>query len=64
MSASLIRRLTLCRLSLCETFKTNSDERGIWGECQKCGKRVGHVDRNELREIGRREWEASQERQP
>lgn len=59
MSASLIRRLTLCRLSLCETFKTASDENGVWGECQKCGKRVGYVDRASLREIGRREEERS-----
>lgn len=57
LGASLIRRLTLCRLGLCETFKTASDESGIWGECQKCGKRVGHVDRAGLREIGRREFE-------
>jgi hypothetical protein len=57
MSVSFIRRLMLCTLSLCETFKTASDEAGIWGECQKCGKRVGYVDRGSLREIGRREFE-------
>lgn len=62
MSASLIRRLTLCKLSLCETFKTHSDEAGIWGQCQKCGKRVGYVGRLELREIGRREYEAEMRR--
>ena len=49
---SLIRRLTLCKLSLCETFKTNSDEHSIWGECQKCGRCVGIVDRRSLRNIG------------
>lgn len=58
MKVSLIRRLTLCKLSLCETFKTASDEQGIWGECQKCGRRVGYTDRAALRDIGRREYEA------
>lgn len=55
MPASLIRRLTLCKLSLCETFKVASDKNGLWGECQKCGKRVGHIGRLELRAIARRE---------
>lgn len=60
--ATLIRRLILCKLSLCETFKTASDESGIWGECQKCGKRVGYVDRRSLRDIGRREFESHWEK--
>ena len=59
---SLLRRLTLCRMSLCETFKTTSDKDGIWGECQKCGKRVGYTDRASLRYIGRREYEAEMRR--
>lgn len=63
MPASLIRRLTLCNLSLCETFKTASDEHGIWGECQKCARRVGCIDRTTLRDIGRREHEAEMQRQ-
>lgn len=63
MSASLIRRLTLCKISLCETFKTASDAAGIWGECQRCGKRVGYIDRISLREIGRCEHEAKMRRQ-
>lgn len=48
MSRSIFR-LPLCWLSLCQTFRTNSDETGCWGECQLCGKRVGFVDRATLR---------------
>lgn len=55
---SLLRRLFLCPTSLCETFKTASDEDGMWGECVRCGKRVGYLSRLELREIGSREYEA------
>lgn len=29
---SWMRRLTLCKLSLCETFKTASDENGVSGK--------------------------------
>lgn len=59
---SFMRRVILCKLSLCETFKTASDEYGIWGECQKCGRRVGYVNRADLRRIGRREYEAEMQR--
>lgn len=43
------RRLR-CRLGLHGlSFKTQSDNAGIWGECMHCGHRVGYVSRAVLR---------------
>ena len=44
----MLRKL-LCWFSLCQTFRTESDNTGVWGECTICGKRVGFVDRATLR---------------
>lgn len=49
---SHFRRLVLCRLHLCQTFQTASDDDGSWGECVLCGKRAGYVSRKALRRYG------------
>lgn len=54
-TAGVFRRV-LCRLSLCQTFSTNSDDTGVWGECGLCGKRVGFVPREALRRYADAEY--------
>jgi len=49
-------RKVLCFFSLCETFRTQSDDTGCWGECEICGKRVGFVDRATLRAFADAEY--------
>lgn len=61
MRASLIRRLTLCRMQMCP-FTQGSDETGVWGECVRCGKRSGFIDRATLRAYADREYEAEMRR--
>ncbi|MBZ9759432.1 hypothetical protein LB553_00835 [Mesorhizobium sp. CA8] len=46
----------LCWFSLCQTFTTQSDDTGCWGECTLCGKRVGFVDRATLRAFADAEY--------
>lgn len=49
------RKLFLCAFGLCQTFKQQADETGCWGECAKCGERVGFVSRADLRRYCERE---------
>lgn len=56
--APLWRRLTTCWMGFCG-FRTASDETGIWGQCQTCGKRAGYVSREALRAYADREVEAA-----
>lgn len=55
MKVSLFRK-PLCWFSLCQTFRTESDDTGVWGECTVCGKRVGFVDRATLRAFADAEY--------
>jgi hypothetical protein len=50
-------RKPLCWLGLCQTFRTESDDTGAWGECSLCGKRVGFVSRADLRAFADAEYE-------
>jgi hypothetical protein len=49
-----LARKALCALQLCQTFRTQEDEFGIWGECERCGRRAGYMSRAELRAVGDR----------
>lgn len=49
-----------CKLGNCPC-RMAEDENGMWGECIRCGKRVGYIDREILRkfadaEAAREEW--------
>lgn len=55
---SIIRRLFLCRLSLCQMFKTGGNDTHLWGECVLCGKRAGIVSREAVRRYGEAEERA------
>jgi hypothetical protein len=44
-------RKPLCWAGLCQTFRTESDDNGVWGECAICGQRAGYVDRPTLRRL-------------
>ena len=46
---SILRRVFFCHFGQCQTFKQQSDETGVWGECVKCGKRAGFISRDVLR---------------
>lgn len=42
-------RKPLCWSGFCQTFVTNSDDEGVWGECRICHRRAGYTDRAALR---------------
>lgn len=44
-------RKPLCWAGACQTFRTESDGTGCWGECIICQKRVGFVSRAALRAL-------------
>lgn len=46
---SFLRRLILCPMGLCQTFRTAFDDTACWGECTICGRRSGEVSREALR---------------
>lgn len=46
---SLARRLILCRLGLCQTFRPTWNDTHLWGECTLCGKRAGTISREAMR---------------
>lgn len=48
MGASMIRKLTLCKMGLCP-FTQASDDHACWGECTICGKQAGYVSRKAIR---------------
>ncbi len=54
MSAPWYRK-PLCWAGMCNTFRTESDDTGQWGECAICHKRVGFVGRVTLRRIAAEE---------
>lgn len=60
MGASFLRRTLLCPLGLCETFKTASNDHGVWGQCEKCGKVSGYVSRSDLRKFAESEERRAQ----
>ena len=43
------RKLMLCWWGGCQTFKTQSDDTHLWGECSICGKKSGLVSREAVR---------------
>lgn len=47
-------RLPMCALKLCG-HRANSDELGVWGECDTCHQRAGYVTRADLRSYIERE---------
>lgn len=58
---TLLRRI-VCAFGACQTFSTQSDDSGVWGECHVCGKQVGFVTREELRRYCDQEVEAEMAR--
>lgn len=50
MAASILRRLFMCPLGLCESFVPRDDDHALWGECWRCGKVAGKIDRSVVRE--------------
>jgi hypothetical protein len=43
---------------------TQSDDHGVWGECIRCHRRFGYVDRATLRRFAEAEWERRQAATP
>lgn len=48
MGASLLRRLTLCKLRMCP-HKPGGSDTHLWGECTICGSLAGVVSREAVR---------------
>ena len=44
-------RKPLCWTGTCDTFRTESDDTGCWGQFSICGLRSGFVDRATLRRV-------------
>ena len=57
-------RRPLCVMGMCHTFRTNSDDHGVWGECSICHARAGYVERTKLRQLIEAEAALSQEPRP
>lgn len=46
---SILRRLLMCPMGLCQTFRPRADDTACWGECDLCGRRAGETSRKDLR---------------